>query len=295
MVVNADLSYNVSNRQDRDIYSTGVVTSDNRRERYALGIGLNYTVTEIDAMAISFNYSFDKWDDILNQNNKDYRTSVNYRRNLNQWLNNTEARLNIRFAWFEFDTNETYNYSTTIGVNRELSQTVNLIIDMGFAYTDANFLSPQLVFVPPSSTQVNIVETNNKTYSGSGQAILEIKGELTSGSVSIRHGIEPASGRRTTVQRTNVALGLQRQLTERSAVTVSAGLFHNRADRDEFSFFEIDEDSFYFNPSIQWEFFENFIIGVGYNFTYIDDHKVSNDRKQNVVYLQASYGFPLFE
>jgi len=149
--------------------------------------------------------------------------------------------------------------------------------------------------VPPATTQTNIVEANNKSFGGTGQAILAIQGELTQGSVGIRHGITPASGRGQTVQRTEAMLNLIRQLAEKVSVGITGGLFHNRADRDEFSARKIDEDAYYIRPTIKWEIFERFNLELGYNFIYIDDHVASNDRKQNMVYLQASYDFPLFE
>ena len=90
-------------------------------------------------------------------------------------------------------------------------------------------------------------------------------------------------------------LNLGRRLAERLTIGIATGFYHNKADRDEFSAFGIDEDAYYIRPTIRWEIFERFNLQAGYNFIYIDDHAVSNDRKQNMVYLEASYGIPLFE
>jgi len=283
--VNANAGYNVSNRSDRDVYTTGLVISDTRRKSQAYGIGFNYTLTEISAMGVSFNYSKDKWDEVnlADQNSKNYGTALNYTHSLNEWWDETTGRLNVGFDRMEYETSDTNNYSGTIGVEHRFSQTINLLIDVGVRYTDADFLSPQLV------------EDNNKSFGGTGQAILDIQGELTRGSVSIRWGLTPASGRGRPVQRSEAVLNLERRLAEKVTVGIAGGFYHNSADKDEFSALKIDEDAFYIRPTIQWEIFERFNLQAGYNFTYIDDHAESNDRKQNMVYLQASYGFPLFE
>jgi hypothetical protein len=283
--VNANARYNVSNRPDRDVYTTGLVLSNTRRKNQAYGVGLDYTLTENSAMAVFFNYSKSKWDEVnfLNQNQKDYSTGLNYTHNLNQWWDETTGRLNVGFDRFEFETSDTNNYFTTIGVQHGFSQTINLLIDVGVRYTDANFLSSQLV------------EENNKSYGGIGQVILRIQGELTQGSVSVRWGITPASGRGRTVERSEAVLNLGRRLAEKLTIGIAGGFYHNSADKDEFSALKIDEDTYYIQPTIQWEIFERFNLQAGYNFIYIDDHAVSNDRKQNMVYLQASYGMPLFE
>ena len=44
--------YNVSNRPDRDVYTTGLVQSNTRRKNQAYGVGLDYTLTELSAMAV---------------------------------------------------------------------------------------------------------------------------------------------------------------------------------------------------------------------------------------------------
>jgi hypothetical protein len=283
--VNANARYDVSNRPDRDVYTTGLVLSNTRRKSQAYGVGFDYTLSELAAMAVFLNYSKSKFDEVtfLDQDEKDYSTGLNYTHNLNQWWDETTGRLNIRFERFEFETSDTNNYFATIGVQHWFNQTINLLVDAGIRYTDADFLNPQLV------------DENNKSFGGTGQAILEIQGELTRGSVGIRHGITPASGRGRTVQRSEAVLNISRRIAEKLSVGIASGYYHNSADKDEFSATKIDEDTYYIRPTIQWEIFERFNLQAGYTFTYIDDHAISNDRKQNMVYLQASYGFPLFE
>ena len=75
--VDAKALYDVSNRPDRDIETTGLLLSTDRRKRQEYGLGLDYTFTEITAMAFSVGYLQDKWDDenLNRQNLKDYRTA----------------------------------------------------------------------------------------------------------------------------------------------------------------------------------------------------------------------------
>jgi len=283
--INANVGYDVSNRPDRDVYTTGLVLSSTRRKSQAYGLAFDYTLTEFSAMGVSFNYSKSDWDVVTleNQNENNYSTGLNYTHDLNRWWEETTGRLNLGFDRSEFETSDTNNYVATIGVKHRFSQTVNLLIDLGVVYTDADYLSPQLD------------ELNNTSFGGTGQAVLTIKGELTQGSVGIRHGITPASGRGQTVQRSEAVLDLRRRLAEKLTIGMAAGYYHNSADKDEFSALKIDEDAYYIRPSIQWEVFERFKLQAGYNFIYIDDHADSNDRKQNMVYLQAGYELPLFE
>jgi hypothetical protein len=92
-----------------------------------------------------------------------------------------------------------------------------------------------------------------------------------------------------------VVLNLRRRLAERSAIAIATGFFNNKADGDEFSLREIDENTFFIRPTIRWEFLDKFTLDAGYIFNYVDDRVANDDTKQNVVYLQVAYGIPLFE
>jgi hypothetical protein len=281
--VNAHALYNVSNRRNRDIETTGLVLSNDKRNRQEYGLGFDYTLSEKAAMAMLVAYLQDKWDseNFSRQNLKDYRAAINFTHNLSELWDSTTGRLNFGFEQYEFVTSDTYNYFGSVGIQHRFRETVNLLIDLGLRYTDATFLTPQLV------------EDNNKTWGGTGQATLQIQGELTQGSIRIGHLIEPGTGR--TLQRSHLVLNLRRRFTESSAFAITTGVYKNTAEPGEFSSIGIDSDTFFIRPSIRWEFFTNFTLEAGYYFSNVDDHLQDIDKHQNLIYLQVAYGLPLFE
>ncbi len=295
--VNATALYDVSNRADRDIETTGMVESVDERKRHEYELGFDYRLTEVAAMALSMGYLRDDWDsnNFDRQDLKAPTANLNFTYDLGQWWDSTISRLNFGFGRYEYETSDTYNYFTSMGVQHWFTEMVNLIVDLGVRYTDSDFDRPHLVFVPPASFQVRIVEENNSDFGGVAQAILEIRREITRGSIKIAHDIRPASGEGTVVKRTDVVLNLSRRFAERSVIRISTGYYKNKADSNEFSFRETDEDTFFIRPRIRWEFFENYTLEAGYNFSYVDDSAENNDRRRNLVYLQVAYGLPLFE
>jgi len=207
--IKANALYDVSNRRDRDIETAGLALSNDERKRQDYGLGFDYTLTEKASMALSLGYLKDTWDteDLDQQDLEDYRAGLNYIYNLSQWWASTTGRLNFgferyRFEWLNTETSDTYSYSGTIGAQHWFSETVNLIVDLGVQYTDSDFLISPLV------------EDNNKEFGGTGKAILEIRGELTRGSMSIGHAIRPGSGLGTTVERSDVVFNLRRRTVE---------------------------------------------------------------------------------
>jgi len=288
--INANALYDVSNRRDRDIETAGLALSNDERKRQNYGFGFDYTLTEKASMALSLGYLQDKWDteDLDQQDLQDYRAGLNFNYNLSQWWASTTGRLNFGFERYKFEllnteTSDTYYYFGTIGVRHWFSETVNLVVDLGVNYTDSDFLlTPQM-------------EDNNTDFGGSGKAILEIRGEITRGSIRISHDIRPASGLGTTVERSDVVFNLRRRLSERSAIALVTGFYKNKADSGDYSSREIDENTYFVRPNIRWEFFENFTLEAGYNFIYLDDRVENEDTRRNLIYLNLAYGLPLFE
>ena len=161
---------------------------------------------------------------------------------------------------------------------------MNLIVNIGSSYTDADFLS-----LEPGG----VVETNNKSFNGIGQATLEIAGELTRGSIGISHSIVPGSSR--VVQRTSATLNLRRLFTETAVFAISTGYYKNKAEAGEFSFSGTDSETVFFRPSFRLGFYRNFTLEANYRISYTDDHLAGDDTRDNRVYVQLAYGIPLFE
>ncbi|PQP32944.1 hypothetical protein C6A36_01810, partial [Desulfobacteraceae bacterium SEEP-SAG10] len=95
--VNATARYDVSNRPDRDIETTGMVESVDERKRQDYGFGVDYQLTEIAAMALSFGYLRDNWDsnDMDRQDLKAPTANLSFTYNLSQWWDSTISRLNF--------------------------------------------------------------------------------------------------------------------------------------------------------------------------------------------------------
>lgn len=295
--INANAGYDVSNRPDRDLETTGLVYSNDRRDRQDYGLGFDHSLSEKTAMAFSFRYLQDKWDDVDSdrQDLDMYSPIMQFTHDLGEWWHSTIGRFNFGFTRYEYDTSDINYYFTTVGFQHYFSETVNLIVDLGARYTESDYSRPQLVFTPPSSLEMQMVETSDEDFGGVGKAILEMQGELTRGSLRISHDVASAANKGSTVQRSEAVLNLRRRLAERSALSIAAGYYQNKADRDEFSFDEIDEDTLFFRTGIRWEFYQKCILEAGYSFSDTDDSVDDETTRRNLVYLQVSIGVPLFE
>ena len=295
--INANAGYDVSNRPDRELETTGLVYSNDRRDRQDYSLGFDRALSEKTAMAFSLLYMQDSWDDVDSdrQDLDMYGAVLQFTHDLSQSWHSTIGRVNFGFTRYEYDTSDVNYYFTTVGFQHHFSEIVNLIVDLGARYTKSDYSRQQLVFTPPSSLEMRMVETSDEDFGGVGKAILEMRGELTRGSLQISHDVAPGGSSGSTVQRSEAVLNLRRRLTERSALSIAAGYYKNKADRDEFSYDETDEDTLFFRTGLRWEFYQKCILEAGYSFSDRDDRVDDETSTRNLVYLQVSIGVPLFE
>ena len=294
--ISANAAYDVTYRPDRDIETTGLVVSNDRRERQNHSVGVNFNLSELSVLSLSGRYLDEKWsEDADSQDLESFSGYMGYTIDLGTWLERTIGRFNAGFARYEYETLDIDYYYATIGIKYNFTETVNILVDIGINKTDTNYLIGQLVFDPVTGFQIITVEQNHSDYGGVGTVVLEKRGELTRGSLKISQDIKPSSYWGSNVERSELVLNWRRKLGEISAVSVSGGLFKNKADSGQYGLFAIDEKTFFIRPTMRWEIFRGFMLDAGYYYSYTKNRVNDYTRNRNLVYLQLSYGLPLFE
>jgi len=295
----ADAFFIVDNLPDRDILSTGLVQSIDRRKRYHLGAGTNFLLSEKAAVDVSYDFNRDDWDkDVIDQ--EDLTSNVvnsGFIYNLGDWLEAATGRMNFGYANYEYDTSETDSIYGGVGLKHFFSEIVTLEVDVGVRFVDSEFDVIKFVPIVPGLPFVRqtVEKETNSGWGVIGQAILEIRDEKTRGNFLISRDLAATSGRTGPTDQFRMIFSLFHRFLEDMRVGLTAGYYHNKADSGDFSLQEIDEDTFRIRPSIRWEFYENYTLEGAYTYTYVDDKATDRIKKQNRVFLQVAYGLPLFD
>jgi hypothetical protein len=85
------------------------------------------------------------------------------------------------------------------------------------------------------------------------------------------------------------------RLLETLRIGLTAGVYYNKSDDEEFSQEEIDEFVYRLRPNLRWEFYDNFTLETAYAYTFVDDKSADGDAQQHLVYAQLAFGYPLFD
>lgn len=273
--------YAKSTQPDRDVVETGLVQDTQRRLRQLYGGGLEYTLTEKAAAALSYFYQDDDWD---SDDPNDEDLTINsadmlYTYNISRWFESTIGRLNFGYANFDYETTETDYYFGTLGFLHHFSEIYSIQADAGTRYTDSEFDNDQ----------------DDQNWGGRGSLGLIYNGEFTKVDLTASRDIMAASGRTGTVERTEFVFDARHRVLEKLWAGLSAGYYLNKSDADEFSSQEIDEATIRIRPNIFWEITQYLTLKTSYKYTYVDDDDDDKTRTRNLVFVELTFAYPVIE
>jgi hypothetical protein len=293
-----DGGYFVDNRPDRDTIATGLVTGIDQRRRWRFGADTAYQLSDISGIGLRYDYHRDNWKE-ENPEREDLTANdvfLGYNRQFANRLGLTTGRLNLSYGYYDFETSKNNTFYGGLGADHAFSERLTWKAELGARYVDSEFDVLQLVQVAPGVFQLRVVEESKKGWGMAGLAAMRYRlTEKTFSSLRFLHDIQPASVQGSTVVRTELVFFGNHKFTDKLAGFFSAGAYRNKADQDEFSFREVDINTFFIRPRIRWEFYENFTLEAAYSYIYHDDRAGDFDWDQNRVWVQIAYGLPLFE
>jgi hypothetical protein len=289
----------VDYQPDRDVLTTGLTYTDNRRIRQNYEGSASWMFTELMSVSVSYGYTREDWrgvdadDDIEDWDS--HGVTLGLSRELGAAKGVTVGLLNTGWAVYDYETSKTNYYFGTVGVRHRLTEIFNLTADAGVRYTDSDFKVETLAIVPPGVLAVVTEDKNSSGWGGIGHLEIEYAGERTRASLGASHDINAASGTSGVVQRNGLTFSGGYLLLEKLRLGLFASAFRNKSEDEEFSGTEINEYTYNLIPSLRWEFYRDVTLEAGYTFTYINDRTEDGNAVRSLAYVQLAYGLPLFE
>jgi hypothetical protein len=297
--VGADAAVRVDHQPDRDLLTTGLTYSDNRRIQQRYGGNASWMFTELMSLSASYGYTREDWrtssEDTDLENWDSHSVTLGLTRELGAARGVTLGILNAGWAVYDYETSKTNYYFGTVGVQHRLTEVFNLTADVGARYTDSDFEVQQLAVVPPGVLAVVTGKENSSGWGGVGHLAVEYAGERLRTSLGVSHDINAGSGTSGVVQRTGITFGGGYLLLEKLRLGAAASAFRNKSENEQYTGSKVDEYTYNFGPSLRWEFYRELTLEAGYGFTYVDDRTDDGNALRHLGYVQVAYGLPLFE
>ena len=281
LLFTAGALYDKSTQPDRDVVETGLIQNRKTRRRQRYNGGLEYTLNEKAAAALSYLYQDDDWssndpdDEDLTLNSGDMLFTYD----LSGTFKSTIGRLNFGYANADYETSETDYYFATLGFVHRFSEIYSMQLDGGARYTDSDFDN----------------NGSDQKWGGRGYLGLIYAGELTKADLSASYDVDAASGRRGAVERTRFVFDARHRFLEKLWLGISAGYYLNKSSQEEFAQQKIDERTMRVRPRFNWEIHRYVSLEGAYQYVYVDDDVDNTDTDRNMVYLQVKFSYPVIE
>jgi hypothetical protein len=292
--VGAEAGFRVDQSADRALTTTGLVFDTQKQYRQRYGLNTRYLVNEITSVSLAYSHDRDdpEDDDDL-EKMRGHSVNLGLTHHLGRWIDDTIAGLNTGFGYYDYETSKTKSAYLSTGVRSALTEHVNLSLDVGARYVSSDFDAVQLRFVPPIFFVQETVEESNSGWGGIGSAALSYQGLRSGGSVSLSHDIRTGSGTTGPSALTRVSCNAYHRPSAELTLSISSGYFRNRADADEFSADEIDQDTMNLGAQLRYEFARNLALEGGYTFSYINDDVEETESSRHLVFLSLSFSYSL--
>ena len=284
-----DAAYTKDSRPDRDVAESGLILSTVPRQIQNYGAAADYALTEITTANLFYRYTRQDFEprqfDISVSDYRAHRAGLGFAHRLDQYVLNTTGRLNFgynRFTYPETNT-ETKVAIATVGLAYEVTDKWRLLIDIGPDYYDNEFQVFGRMFT-----------TNG--WGGTGTLEIAYTGEVTGASLTVFHGIEPASGRDGSAQRTSAIFDVFYRFAQRGRTGLAAGYYVNKANAGELALRPLDEHTFNIRPSLRFDLiFDKLYLEASYTYSRVNDKIQDRDRDRNLVWLQLGLEWPILK
>jgi len=274
--------YVEDSRPDRDLEVTGLVNRATIRRRQNYSAGLDHIFSEKTKAGLTYAYSRDDYSGSDFADLKAHDATLSFIHDLSRYLPNIAGRMNFGYSRYEYEIG-TVDYSyAAIGMNWALNEKWNLLLDGGGSYI--------LSELGPAGNK-----EKDRGTGWFGMGSLSYKGEKTTGDLTFSHRIAPAYGTVGVANRTSLSVGMNRRFTYEFSGGLSAGYFINKAEAGKFSTVAFDEETFYINPRVRYQFTKDIALEGSYNFSFTNYKESNTETRRSLAMIRLHLQHALFE
>lgn len=292
--LSANAAYVSDSRPDRDITESGLLLSALRRNRINGGLSLDKRLSEKAIAMVSYSYTKDSYE----KKNPDYilhNVAAGLDYDLGKFIPGTKGRVNATYDHYDFTLSLMDSAAGTVGLTKNFDEIWSVSIDGGARHTWSRFSKSEVVYVPPFDFQVVSREETTVGWGWTGKLALNYKGQRFSGDLSYMRDLMPASGYGGATERNYIRLAASYKINYEWSANASGGYTTNKSDSMQYSVQKIDNQSFFINPSIRYEYSKDIAADISYNYTQFDNRVSDTKPDRHLFFLQVYVQHAFFE
>lgn len=266
----ASLNFDRDSTRDRDIETSGILLTNVERDKWTYQFSGNYFLSEKSRLGFNVAFHEEEFEDDAEDEFDDFK----YRQagfSCSRYLTeDITLQAQASFALYEYPQQEVENYSGTVGIGKQMTETLSGYIHLGGRRTKFLYLTYTYDFDTSTFQFIPVPVENEIDKTGFvGNMGISWQGETASLNISAEHDLQATSGTNRATRRTGMNLSLSRRLTERVSVGLAGSFFENQSDKTEYSS-EVERQTVRVTTRLQYRIRDWISLSVAYRYTRIE-------------------------
>jgi hypothetical protein len=287
-------SYVKDTTLESELEETGLVFVRTDRERYNMGGGLLYQITEISDIGADYTHrktEYD-WPGYVDYDSDAISLSFNHR-----FRNGLDIfTLQPYYTSTDSKTSEVDTYAVLAGWSHRFTETLDLTLSLGPRYTTIDYaqIKSEVVFDPELCPPFQVIYKEVKEHETEWGYIVDCAvrnlGETYSASVGYSRDLTNSSFGEP-IERDRLYCTAQRRISQRFRVLVSGGLSFSES---EGKFTSEDQRHFYVAPALSYSISEDHSVQFAYRYAHVYDKMLAHNPRydRNRIWITLTLRFP---
>jgi|SRR5208283_130270 len=210
---------------------------------------------------------------------------------LGKYFPSVKGRMNVGYSYYAYPNTRINSAMCTVGLSKDFDEVWSFQVDGGINNTWSAVSIPVQII----NFGLIMVPVNKEGLGWVGDASLNYKGELGSGSLTFSRSLSPAYGLNGAAEQDALTLATQYQFSYELSALFSTSYNTLTSLGSEFSSQSISQQYFRINPGVRYEFSKNMALDASYEYDMVDNSAGNTKADRQLFSVRFYIQQPLFK
>lgn len=275
---NASSLHKVDSQADREIASSGLISTNSKREQNRESLGLEWALSEKTVVGSQASYSTMRYEDKDYSDMRSGSYNLSVRSDLSQYLSETTGFVDLAQRRYDYEGSQVSDYTTvTIGLEKKLNEQYSILAWVGPSLIETDYDNPYL--------------QAGKEWGVTAHCSVDAEFETSSLRLSLTNEVAPDNFSNTTVERTTVGGGWSKQISADMRVGIWSSYFLNESSGSD-AVFNRNSGKKTLNilPRITYKISDNFTVEAEYGYSRVEYTDYDSNIERNSFFINFRWG-----
>ncbi len=271
---------------------TGIITAAVPWNHITYALSSSYQFNEKAIGTLSYNNGRDYFDNpqYLSDTTRNVGAGLVY--DIGNYFTSAKARMNVGYSYYAYPNSRLDSVMGTLGFSKDFDEFWSVQIDGGISNNWSNISIPVQIVGSPLLIMVPV---NKEGLGWVGDAALNYRGEIGSGSITYNRSLTPAYGLNGAAEQDALTIAIQYQFSYELSALFSTSYYTLKSLASEFSAQAISQQTFRINPGVRYEFSKDISLESSYEYDMVDNSAGNAKEHRQLFSVRFNIQQPLFK